>query len=233
LGKGYSLKNDRSIEYLGVFRVVKRTVHYFESCGPANTDVTLDAVMERAKEGDVRAIVVASMSGRTAIEAAERVRSAGLEVKIVCVTGPPSWEQYGYEIPLIKPEERARLEQLGVVIVDQVEEPFREVAFHNWWEKRTVEVPRPEADLFWMALICVGGHGFRTAIEVIFMAVEAGTVKAGERVIGVAGTGEGADSAIVMKATKFRGAVGEDPDKRMKVEEILAMPREVAWVGYG
>jgi hypothetical protein len=53
--------------------------------------------------------------------------------------------------------------------------------FDNWWEEKTIEVTRPEADLFWMALICVG----------------------------------------------------EDPNKRMKVEEILAMPKETTWAGYG
>lgn len=213
--------------------MVKRIIRYFAEPGPQNTDATIDAILERVREGDIQAIVVASMSGRTAIKVAEGLKAAGLEVKVVCVTGPPSWEQYGYEMPLLKPKERAKLKQLGVAIVDHVEEPFREITFRNWWEEETIEVPRPEADLFWMALICVGGHGFRTAIEVVFMALEAGAIKLGERVIGVAGTGEGADSAVVMKATRFEDAVGPDPDKRLKVEEILAMPKETTWIGYG
>ena len=213
--------------------MAERTVHYFEGCGPENTDATVEVAVERAKEGDIQAIVVASVSGRTAIKVAERLKAAGLEVKVVCVTGPPSWEQYGYEMPLLKPKERARLEQLGVAIVDQVEEPFRGLLFRNWWEKETIELEKEKADLFWMTLICVGGHGFRTAIEVVFMALEAGAIKLSERVIGVAGTVEGADSAIVMRATRFEDVVGEDPAKRMKVEEILAMPKETSWVGKG
>jgi hypothetical protein len=84
-----------------------------------------------------------------------------------------------------------------------------------------------------MTLICVGGHGFRTAIEVIFMAAEARLVKEGERVIGIAGTGEGADSAVVMRAVRFEDVVGPDPAKRLKVREILAMPKETTWEGYG
>jgi len=51
--------------------------------------------------------------------------------------------------------------------------------------------------------------------------------------IGVAGTGEGADSAIVMMASRFEDAVGIDPAKRLKIEEILAMPKKTTWVGYG
>jgi hypothetical protein len=84
-----------------------------------------------------------------------------------------------------------------------------------------------------MTLICVGGHGLRTAVEIVFMAVEAGAVKVGERVIAVAGTVWGADSAIVMKATRFEDAVGERPQSRMKIEEILAMPKVTEWSGYG
>lgn len=94
-----------------------------------------------------------------------------------------------------------------------------------------MQVEREKADLFWMILICVGGHGLRTAIEVIFMALEAGLIKEGKRIIGVAGTGERADSAIVMKATRFENVVGPDLAKRLKVQEILAMPKETTRKG--
>lgn len=77
------------------------------------------------------------------------------------------------------------------------------------------------------------GHGLRTAVEVVFMAIEARVVKVGERVIGIAGTAYGADAAIVMKGTKFEDAVSPDPDKRLKIEEILAMPKRTTWAGYG
>lgn len=213
--------------------MAERKVHYFEDCGPGNTDAVIDAVVERVKVKDVKAIVVASMSGRTAIKLAKGLRAAGLAAKVICVTGPPSWEKYGYKMPLLKAREREELERLGVAIVDQVEEPFRDIAFRNWWEKKTITVHRPEADLFWMALICVGGHGFRTAIEAVFMALEAGVISEGEKVIGVAGTGQGADSAVVMRATRFEDAVGPDPERRLKVQEILAMPKETTWAGYG
>ena len=118
-------------------------------------------------------------------------------------------------------------------MVDWVEEPFKPLTFRDWWEKKTIAVQRPKSDLFWMTLICVGGHGLRTAVEVIFMAVEAGVLKVGQRVIGVAGTGQGADSAIVMKASRFEDAVGPDPGNRLKIEEILAMPKQTTWAGYG
>ena len=65
------------------------------------------------------------------------------------------------------------------------------------------------------------------------MALGAGFIEEGERVIGVAGTGEGADFAVVLPATRFEDVVGPNPAKRLKVEEILAMPKRMTWAGYG
>jgi hypothetical protein len=84
-----------------------------------------------------------------------------------------------------------------------------------------------------MTLICVGGHGFRTCVEIVFMAREARIVSDGERVISIAGTGWGADAAVVIKGSRFEDAVGEHPEKRLKIEEILAMPKRTEWSGYG
>jgi hypothetical protein len=129
---------------------------------------------------------------------------------------------------------REKLKEEGVIIVDEVEEPLtRPLTFRNWWEGKTLDVKGEEADVFWMALICVGGHGFRTCVEIVFMAVEAGVVREGERVISIAGTGSGADAALVMKGSRFEDAVGEQAKKRLKIEEILAMPRQPEWSGYG
>jgi len=50
--------------------------------------------------------------------------------------------------------------------------------------KKTIQVEREKGDLFWMTVICVSGPGFRTAIEVIFMALEAGLIEEGRGALG-------------------------------------------------
>lgn len=211
-----------------------RAVNFFEEPGEKNTDEVISALVKRVKEGGIEAVVVASISGRSAIRVAESLKRRGLHAKVVCVSGPPSWEKYPeYRFPLISERERTRLKAEQVEVVDRIEEPFGSITFRDWWERKTILVPRPESDLFWMALVCVGGHGFRTAIEVTFMAVEAGAVRLGQRVIGVAGTGRGLDSAVVLTARRLDDAVGRYPNKRLKVEEVLAMPKETTWRGYG
>jgi uncharacterized protein len=220
---------------LGNASANKRMVHFFEEPGEQNTDNVINAVAARAKEGDIETVVVASVSGRTATRVADTLRRQKMGTKVVCVNGPPSWKKDApqYKLALISEKERKRLEALQVAIVNQVKEPFKPIVFRDWWEKKTLAIPNPESDLFWMTLICVGGHGFRTAVEVVFMAVEAGAVRPGLRVIGTAGTDRGLDSAIVLKASMFDDAVGRYPNKRLKLEEILAMPKRTTWRGYG
>jgi hypothetical protein len=212
-----------------------RKVHFFDEPREKNTDDVIATVVRRAKEGGIDAVVVASVSGRTAVKIAETLKGQGLETKVVCVSGPPSWERDApqYKFPLIADNERKRLETLQVQIVDKTKEPYKPITVREIWEKKTLVVPYPESNLFWMTLICVGGHGFRTAIEVVFMAVEAGALRTGRRVVSAAGTNRGLDSAIVLRACRFEDAVGRYPSKRLKVEEILAMPKKTTWRGYG
>lgn len=224
-------------KYIGLIFSLKnmeRTVHFFEEPGAENTNDVISCLVDRVREGDIDSVVVASVSGRMAMIVAEKLRKQGLETKVVCVSGPKSWKKYPqYRFPLITKKEQSGLESLQVEVVNNIDEPFKPILFRDWWEKKTLKVPHPESDLFWMTLICVGGHGFRTAIEIVFMAVDAGVVQLGQHVVAVAGTGRGLDSAVVLRAGRFNEAVGRYPAKRLKIEEILAMPKKTTWRGYG
>jgi uncharacterized protein len=199
---------------------------FFEHPGAENTAKVVRAVRLRLRRKDIAKVLVASESGQLALE----LGKALAPIPVICVTYDPATRQR-YHKPELRKDE---LLKRGLTVVDTIPEPLtRELTFRNWWEKKTLPLTGPSADLFWMTLICVGGHGFRTAVEIVFTAVEAGVVQVGERVVSMAGTGWGADSAIVMRASRFEDTVGEDPEKRMKVEEILAMPKRTRWSGYG
>lgn len=197
----------------------------FDAPGPQNTAAVIQVVKQRLRRGDIEKVLVASESGRLAL----RVRKQVPRACVVCVTYDKETRKKYRKPALMKDG----LLEKGVTIVERPEPMGRGLVFRNWWERRTLQLAGPMADLFWMTLICVGGHGFRTAVEIVFVAVEAGIVKVGEKVVSLAGTGRGADSAIVMRGSKFEKAVGEDAAKRMKVEEILAMPKRSEWAGYG
>jgi len=201
-------------------------VYFFDRPGAGNTPKVIESVQERLRLGDIGKILVASESGRLALELKTSVAGA----TIVCVTYNEETRREYRKPALMKDQ----LLKAGVLVVDTVSEPLgRDLTFRNWWEKETIILRDASADLFWMTLLCVGGHGLRTAVEITFMAVEAGVVSVGERVVSVAGTRWGADSAIVMRGSRFEDAVGQDPEKRMKIEEVLAMPKHTEWTGYG
>lgn len=200
--------------------------YFFEHPGAANTAKVFLAIRRRLREGDISKVLVASESGHLALD----LTKALAPTSVICVTYDPATRRR-YHKPALRKEE---LLSQGIIVVDTIPEPLgRTLTFRNWWEKKTVNLAGRDADLFWMTLICVGGHGLRTAVEIVFTAVEANAVSIGERVISTAGTGWGADSAIVMEASRFEDAVGKDPAKRLKVEEILAMPKRTRWDGYG
>jgi len=73
------------------------------------------------------------------------------------------------------------------------------------------------------------GQGFKVAVEVMLIAVDEKAVNPGEEVIGVGGTEKGADTAIVLKATSSRKIFSSDPDERLEIREILAMPLKKMW----
>ncbi len=202
------------------------SAYFFNSPGPDNTSKVIEVVGQRVRLGDIPKILVASESGQLALE----LRKSFPLATVVCVTYNDETRRK-YQKPALMKDQ---LLMQRIVLVDTVPEPLgRELTFRNWWERRTIKLPGDSADLFWMTLICVGGHGLRTAVEIVFMAVEAGAVPVGERVVSIAGTGWGADSAIVMKASRLDDAVGADPEKRMKIEQILAMPKRTEWTTYG
>lgn len=73
------------------------------------------------------------------------------------------------------------------------------------------------------------GQGFKVAIEVILIATDKQVIKPYEDVIGVAGSGEGSDTAIVARSTTTKEIFSEDPLKKLEVREIIAMPLKKKW----
>jgi hypothetical protein len=61
-------------------------------------------------------------------------------------------------------------------------------------------------------------QGFRVCFEIVLMATDAGHVKSSEKIIAIAGTGRGSDTALVMQAASSQHL------KKLRVNEILCKP---------
>jgi len=203
---------------------VKRII-YFETPGSHNTDRVVDAVKERIKEGDIKHVVVASISGRTALKVAEELKD--MAVSVVCVSGCPSWVvQSGVEYPFVKRETREKLEKLDVVIVDTMPSTLSGDTI-DYGIARYGYIPAS-----WViaeTLEAVGGYGLKTAVEAVLMATDSAAVPASTNVIAMAGTDKGADTAIVAKSTFSPWVFSSNSARRLQVLEIIAMPRQKKW----
>jgi hypothetical protein len=178
---------------------------YFQEPGKANTDATLEVARQRAEALGIRQIVVASTHGYTARQAREAF--AGLDVQIVAVSICAGFGDVGWTMT---PAERAELQALGITVLTSIHSLGDDVsdAFGARAPNRIVRET--------LYRFC---QGMKVAVEVAIMAADAGLLDTSSEVIAVGGTGEGADTALVLKpayALKF---------KQLEILEILAKPR--------
>jgi hypothetical protein len=181
----------------------------FERAGKRNTVATLVAVTERAQALGVKQVVVASSHGSTAREAHRLLAPLGIQV--IAVTLSHSFESEGW--PMTQ-DERAELLALGIKVCTGIHALGDGVgsAFSGRSGGRaTEEIVRDTLYRF--------SQGMKVAVECLLMAADAGFIDMNEEVIAVAGTSEGADTAIVCKPAYPRTF------HDLEIREILAKPR--------
>ncbi len=205
-----------------------KKITYFDTPGPQNTTTVIDAVKERVKEADVGSIVVASITGETALRVAQSLKD--VKTSVICVSGCPFWQTFGdtypkvRKHPFINVNTRGQLEELGVRIVETVLSLGDTVEYGL---ARYGFIPASWAVI--ETLLAIGGYGFKTAVEIVLMATDCGVVPPFTTVISVAGTDSGADTAIVAKSTYSPCMFSENEKQRFQVLEILAMPKNKKW----
>ena len=181
----------------------------FEKAGEQNTEATLQIASERAVVLGIRQVVVASSHGGTACKA--QAVFAPLGAKVIAVGISHGWESAGWPM---KAEERRVLEKLGVVVHTGIHALGDGVgsAFSDRSGGRTLEeIVRETLYRF--------SQGMKVAVECLLMAADAGLLDMSQEVIAIAGTGSGADTAIVCKPAYPRLF------HQLEIREILAKPR--------
>ena len=201
--------------------MIERKVRYFKKSGKENTQRTLEAVHDYLTGGgEASVLIVASISGQTALAAADKMKD--LSIPIVCVTGSPSWQNLPeYQFPLIPLERRSELEDTGVAIVDSVPSSLSDTIEFSYARYGF----RSPTWMFIETLLAVGGYGLKTAVECVLMATDGGFISPFQDVIAMAGTDQGADTAIVVNSTFSSSVFSSDAEKRLVIKELLAMPR--------
>ena len=180
---------------------MEEKIVYFEEPGIENTEATLRLAEERAKARGIKKVILASTRGETARIAARLW--AGNGIKIVVVP-----HQYGF----MAPQQRFPAELVSELAGQGHTVHFGTMLFHTE-NLYGMDTPRVMANL--LRTFC---QGMKVCVELIFMTVDGGHVAPGEEVVVVAGTGRGADTAVVAIAAPST-RLGE-----LHITEIICKP---------
>ncbi|MCR4398186.1 MAG: hypothetical protein NUV93_04405 [Firmicutes bacterium] len=162
---------------------------YWERPGKQNTHATLAAAVGRAREIGATHIVVASGSGYTALAAADMV-SAYPDMVLVVVTHHTGFTAPGVqEMPS---DVRLELASRGAQVLTTTH------LFGNVERAVTSRFGGLYPGGVIANTLRMFGKGVKVCVEIATMALDAGLIPYGREVVAVAGTGSGADSAIVI-----------------------------------
>ena len=184
-------------------------ITYFDQPGKENTDETLRLAKLRAEELGIKTILVASTTGYTALRAIELFKGA----KIVAVshfTGmmEPNTQE-------LSQESRRKVASAGGEVL---------TATHTFSGLGRAMRKKFKMYLFEEAVantLRLFGQGMKVVVEIAAMAADAGVIPADKDVLVVAGSGRGADTAVVMKPANSHRLFD------MVVKEIIAKPSSI------
>jgi len=181
---------------------MEEKIVYFEKPGAENTDTVIHLVQDCVTKKGIKKIVLASTRGNAARAFAKAFE--GKDIQLIVVP----W-QYSFagedEQPF--PQSLVKELQMNGHIVH-----FGTMLFHT---DELYGVKSPQLIANTLRIIA---QGFKVCVEILMMATDGGCVKKGEKVIVVAGSSHGSDTAVVATAA---------PSNRMnllRIHEILCKP---------
>ena len=180
--------------------MMESTVVYFEKGGQENTATTLQLARERIIALGVKKLVMASTTGATAAAAMEYFND--LPVQLIVVPHQHDFRKVNAFPPDLVKTLRAAGHEIH----------FGTMLFH------TDKLYGSDIPIVMANLLRCFSQGVKVCFEIVLMATDAGLLASGEKVIAIAGTARGADTALVMQAASSRRLTG------LRVNEILCKP---------
>jgi len=179
---------------------------YFKKPGSENTEEVLGIARQRAEELGIKTIVMASTSGNTAVRAMDVLQ--GLRVIVVThVAGmrEPNSQEF-------TEENRQIVESKGGIILTTAH------AFTGLNRAMRSKYNAPALGDIIADTLRIFGKGLKVVCEITMMAADSGLVRTDEDAIAIGGTGNGADTAVVLRPANSHNFFD------LKIKEILCKP---------
>ncbi|HAD82187.1 MAG: hypothetical protein A2509_00735 [Candidatus Edwardsbacteria bacterium RIFOXYD12_FULL_50_11] len=180
---------------------------YFDQSGPVNTEETLRLALSRARDLNIKNILVATTSGATAIRTAEIFP----DFNLVAVTHSTGFSFK--DAQELTDGNKQILEKKGVKILTCQ----HALGGVNRAVRRKMN--SYQLDEIIAYTLRTMGQGFKVCLEMALMAADAGLVSVQQEAVAVGGTGSGADTAVVLTPANAQDFFD------LKVHEVICKPR--------
>jgi len=184
------------------------TIAYFEKPGKENTQAVLELVKKRARELGIKTVVVASYRGYTA-ECTVRVLD---KLKIIVVAGFLEPNEKNLSETFAEGDESLIKSKATVLIATHLFSGVNRAVRKKFDSSSPGEIIAQTLRML--------GTGVKVGVECAIMAADAGLIGTEEDIISIAGTRNGADTAIVVRPVNSQNLFD------LKVKEILCKPRD-------
>ncbi|MEK7847456.1 MAG: pyruvate kinase alpha/beta domain-containing protein [Chloroflexota bacterium] len=190
-----------------ISEAIQATTVYFVRPGRDNTEDTLQLAKKRADELGIKTIVVATTKGDTGARAAEVFRG----YKLIAVTHAQGWREP--DTQEVTEESRAAMLQRGAIIHTATH------IFGGVGRAVRKQFNTYMLDDLLAQTLRLFGEGMKVVCEMAGMCADAGLVRTDEDAVFIAGTGRGADTAVVLKPANTVDFF------KMRVREVICKPR--------
>lgn len=182
-------------------------VVYFAEAGAANTERVLQIARQRAEALGIKSIVVATTTGATGARAAEVFQGFNL-VAVSHVTG-----FRGPDTQELTAANRERIIASGGQVLTTTH------AFAGLGRAVRRKLNTYQMEEIVAYTLRTQGEGMKVCYEITLMAADAGLISTKGEVIAIAGTGSGADTAVVLQPANVHDFFD------LRLQEILCKPR--------
>jgi hypothetical protein len=179
----------------------------FSGPGPKNTRAVLDIVLERARTLDISKALIPTCSGKTALEAADRLLP---EVEIVAVSHVTGFQKPDHQE--LEEEARQRLMDRGITVLTA------QHAFGGVGRGIRNKLGTYQVDEIIAYALRMFGQGTKVAVELALMAADAGLIRTDEDIVSTGGTARGIDTALVIRPANSFHVFD------LKIRELICKP---------
>jgi hypothetical protein len=188
----------------------EKKVTYYQSPDEADTETTFLRAKERAESLGIREVIVASTTGRTGVRACQIFKG----FKLIVVRHHTGFRTPG--VQQMTPENEKAILASGARIVT-AGHAFSGVERAIRTKRNTLGSLELMADT-----LRLFGEGTKVCLEITVMAADAGEIPMDRAVVAIAGTSEGADTALVVRPAHSNNFFD------LFVKEIITKPSEPA-----